>query len=141
MEVTRGGATVTFEKKKEAPAPAAAGAAKDAGKAAATPPAEPVEKWTQVAPQPTKPVEEAKINDIAAKVASLRADTFVEKLPAGSAELMTIATTFDQGKKSEKVVLYKAGADYYAIRPDDTGAAKLPMMGVEDIVKALDAAK
>lgn len=142
MEVTRGGATVTFEKKKEAPAPAAAaGAAKDAGKAAATPPAEPVEKWTQITPQPAKPIEEAKINDIASKVASLRADTFVEKLPAGSAELMTIATTFDQGKKSEKVVLYKAGADYYAIRPDDTGAAKLPMMGVEDIIKALDAAK
>ena len=45
------------------------------------------------------------------------------------------------GKKSEKVVLYKAGADYFAIRPDDTGAAKLPMMGVEDIIKALDAAK
>jgi hypothetical protein len=105
------------------------------------PPPEPVEKWTQVAPQPAKPVEEAKINDIAAKVASLRADTFVDKLPAGSAELMTIATTFDQGKKSEKIVLYKAGADYYAIRPDDTGAAKLPMMGVEDIIKALDAAK
>ena len=55
---------------------------------------------------------------------------------------MTIATTFDQGKKSEKVVLFKAGEDYYAIRPDDTdGAAKLPMMGVEDIIKALDAAK
>jgi hypothetical protein len=144
MEVTRGGATVTFEKKKETPAPAAAAAAKnaakDAGKAA-TPPPEPVEKWTQTAPQAPKPVEEAKINDIAAKVASLRADTFVEKLPAGSTELMTIATTFDQGKKSEKVVLYKAGADYYAIRPDDTGAAKLPMMGVEDIIKALDAAK
>jgi hypothetical protein len=154
MEVTRGGATVTFEKKKEtpAPAPAAAGAAgaagaaakdaaKDAGKAAPPASVEPVEKWTQVTPQPAKPVEEAKINDIASKVASLRADTFVERLPAGSAELMTIATTFDQGKKSEKVVLYKAGADYYAIRPDDTGAAKLPMMGVEDIIKALDAAK
>jgi hypothetical protein len=144
MEVTRGGATVTFEKKKEAPAPAATGpgaAAKDAGKAAATPRAEPVEKWTQVAPQPAKPVEEAKINDIAAKVASLRADTFVEKLPAGAIELMTIATTFDAGKKSEKVVVYKAGEDYYAIRPDDTGAARLPMMGVDDIVKALDAAK
>jgi Domain of unknown function (DUF4340) len=144
MEVTRGGATVTFEKKKEAPAPAANAAkdaAKDAGKAAPAPPAEPVEKWTQVAPQPAKPIEEAKINDIAAKVASLRADTFVERLPPGSTELMTIATTFDQGKKSEKVVLYKAGADYYAIRPDDTGAAKLPMMGVEDIIKALDAAK
>lgn len=143
MEVTRGGATVTFEKKKEAPAPAAAtAAAKDAGKsAAAAPPAEPVEKWAQVAPQPAKPVEEAKVNDIAAKVASLRADTFVEKLPAGAAEVMTIATTFDQGKKSEKVVLYKAGEDYYAIRPDDTGAAKLPMMGVLDIIKALDNAK
>lgn len=150
MEVTRGGATVTFEKKKETPAPAPAAAAagsaakdaaKGAGKAAPPPPPEPVEKWTQVAPQAAKPVEEAKINDIASKVASLRADTFVEKLPAGSIELMTIATTFDQGKKSEKVVLYKAGADYYAIRPDDTGAAKLPMMGVEDIVKALDAAK
>ena len=49
VEVTRGGATVTFEKKKEAPAPprrrpAAKDAAKDAGKAAPAPPPEPVEK-------------------------------------------------------------------------------------------------
>ena len=44
-------------------------------------PAEPVEKWTQTTPQPAKPIEEAKINDIAAKVASLRADTFIDKLP------------------------------------------------------------
>jgi hypothetical protein len=149
VEVTRGGATVAFEKKKEAPAPASAAAkdaakdagAKDAGKAAPMAPPEPVEKWTQSAPQPAKPIEEAKINDIASKIASLRADSFVDKLPAGSAELMTIATTFDAGKKSEKVVLYKAGTDYFAIRTDDTGAAKLPMMGVEDIIKALDAAK
>ena len=103
FEVTRGGATVTFEKKKEAPAaPAASAAAKDAAKSAPQPPPEPTEKWTQTAPQAAKPVEEAKINDIASKIASLRADTFIEKLPPGSAEVMTIATTFDAARSPKR---------------------------------------
>ncbi len=47
----------------------------------------------------------------------------------------------DDGKKSEKVVIHKAGPDYYATRADDAGAAKLPTTAVDDAIKALDAAK
>jgi Domain of unknown function (DUF4340) len=120
LEVTRAGATVTFEKKK--------GKEKDA-----------VEKWRQT--QPAKEIDASKIQDLVSKVAGLRADSFVDTLPAGATELATVATQFDEGKKSEKVALYKAGSDYFAVRPDDAGAAKLPAAGVEDIVKALDGLK
>lgn len=134
LDVTRGGATVTFEKKKEAPQKDAA--QKDAAQKDAAPQDVP-EKWVQT--QPAKAVDAPKIEDLASKVASLRADSFVDKLPAGATELLTIATQFEEGKKSEKVVVYKAGADYLVVRPDDAGAAKIPAAGAEDIVKALDA--
>jgi Domain of unknown function (DUF4340) len=117
LEITRAGAALVFEKKK--------GPEKDA-----------VEKWTQV--QPAKAVEEAKIDDLVTKVASLRAESFVDALPAGAAELARIATKFDEGKKEETVVLFKSGEDYYATRAGDAGAARLLNVAVTDMVAALD---
>jgi hypothetical protein len=128
LDVTRGGATTVFEKKKTKE--------KDAqGKE------NEVEKWAQTQPAPAKPVDAGKIEDAVTKLTGLRADSFVEKLPAGATELLTINTKFDEGKKSEKVVIHKAGADYYATRGDDAGASKLPTSGVDDAIKSLDAVK
>jgi hypothetical protein len=128
LDVTRGGATTVFEKSKVKE--------KDAkGKE------NEVEKWTQTQPAPPKPVDAGKIEDAVTKITGFRADTFVEKLPAGAAEVLTINTKFDEGKKSEKVVIHKAGTDYYATRGDDAGAAKLPTNSVDEAIKALDAVK
>lgn len=117
LEIARGGSTIAFEKKK--------GTEQDA-----------VEKWSQV--QPQKSVEESKIEDLVSKVASLRAESFVDALPAGAAEAARISTKFDENKKEETVVLHKAGDDYFATRADEAGAAKVPKAEVEAVFTALD---
>ena len=86
-------------------------------------------------------VDASKIEDVVGKITGLRADSFVEKLPAGAAELLTVNTKFDDGKKSEKVSSPKPATDYYAVRSDDAGAAKLATPAMVDAIKALDAAK
>jgi hypothetical protein len=129
LDVTRGGATTAFDKMKVTEKD-------DKGK-----PKEPVDKWTQTQPAPAKPVDVAKIEDVVGKLTSLHADSFADKLPAGAVEVLTINTKFDDGKKSEKVVIHKAGADYYAVRADDAGAARLSTASVDDAIKALDAAR
>jgi hypothetical protein len=129
LDVTRGGATTTFEKTKVKEKDAQ-GKEKEA-----------VDKWTQTQPQAAKPVDASKIDDAVGKITGLRADSFLDKLPAGATELLTINTKFDEGKKSEKVVVHKAGADYYATRTDDAGAAKLATTAVDGAIKALDAVK
>lgn len=117
LEVTRGGATVIFEKKK--------GTEKDA-----------VEKWTMA--QPARTVEDTKIDDLAGKVAGLRADSFVDAVPANAAEAARVATRFDDNKKQETVVIQRVGDDFYAVRGDEAGAAKLPRTEVEALFTALD---
>lgn len=118
LEVARnGGATLAFEKKK--------GPEKDA-----------VEAWTMV--QPAKKVEASTIEDLAGKVAGLRAESFAESLPKGAVELARITAKFDEGKKEETVTLYSAGADVYAVRSDEAGAAKLPKADVDAMFAALD---
>jgi hypothetical protein len=129
LDITRGGATTTFEKTKVKEKD-------DKGKEK-----EAVDKWTQTQPQPAKPIDAIKIDDAVGKLTSLRADSFVDKLPAGATEFLTINAKFDDGKKSEKVVVHKAGADYYATRGDDAGAAKVATAAVDDAIKTLDAAK
>jgi hypothetical protein len=119
LEITRAGKTVVFERKK--------GPEKDA-----------VMKW--VAVPPTKPVEEAKIEDLVGKVATLRAESFVNALPAGATEFARIQTAFDEGKHHDVVVIHQAGPDYFAIRQGDAGAGKLIAPAVTDIVTALTAA-
>ena len=118
LEITRAGTTIAFERKK--------GSGKDA-----------VEKWMAVAPAPA--VDEAKIEDLVNKVATLRAESFVDAVPAGAAEFARIETAFDEGKKHDSVVIHQAGPDYYAVRQGDAGAAKLIAPAVGDVVSALDA--
>jgi hypothetical protein len=118
LEIAKGGVTVVFERRK--------GPEKDA-----------VEKWAQV--QPAKTVDEAKIEDLVGKVATLRAESFVDALPAGATELARIQTAFDEGRKKETVVLHQAGSDYFAVRDGDAGAAKLIAPAVTDVITALEA--
>ncbi len=119
LEITRAGKTVVFERKK--------GPEKDAAM-----------KW--VAVPPTKPVDEAKIEDLVGKVATLRAESFVNALPAGATEFARVQTAFDEGKHHDVVVIHQAGPDYFAIRQGDAGAGKLIAPAITDIVTALTAA-
>ena len=118
LEIARAGKTAAFERKK------------DTGKDA-------VMKWVSVAPTPA--ADEAKIEDLVNKVATLRAESFVDALPAGATEFARIETAFDEGKKHDSVVISQAGPDYYAVRQGDAGAARLLAPAVTDIVTALEA--
>jgi hypothetical protein len=118
LEIARAGKTVVFERKK--------GPEKDA-----------VEKWAAVSP--AKAVDEAKIEDLVTKVSNLRAESFVDALPAGATEQLRIQTAFDQGHKRETVVVHQAGGVSYAVRDGDAGAAKLIAPAITELVAALDA--
>ena len=118
LEIARAGKTTTFERKK--------GPEKDA-----------VLKWMAVPPTPAS--SEDKIEDLVNKVATLRAESFVDALPAGAAEFLRIQTAFDEGRKHDVVVVHQAGPDYYAVRQGEAGAAKLLAPAVADITSALDA--
>jgi hypothetical protein len=118
LEIARAGKTMAFERKK--------GPEKDA-----------VLKWVAVPPTPA--ADEAKIEDLVGKVATLRAESFADALPAGATEFARIQTAYDEGRKHDTVVIHLAGPDYYAVRQGDAGVAKLLAPAVGDIVAALDA--
>ncbi len=118
LEIARAGTTTAFERKK--------GTEKDA-----------VLKWVAVPPAPA--ATEDTIEDLVNKVATLRAESFVDALPAGAAEFARIQTAFDEGRKHDVVVIHQAGLDYYAVRQGEAGVAKLLAPAVTDITTALDA--
>lgn len=118
LAISRGAVTTAFERKK--------GAEKDA-----------ILKWVAVAPTPA--ADDAKIEDLVNKVATLRAEAFVDALPTSAAEFARIQAAFDEGKKQETVVIHQAGPDYYAVRQGEAGAARLLAPAVTDVVTALDA--
>ena len=45
---------------------------------------------------------------------------------------------FDDGKKEERVTFGKAGADVFALRPGEPGAAKADAADLTDALKSLD---
>lgn len=122
LAITRGAATTAFERKKAD--------GKDAAKDATL-------KWVAVAPAPA--ADEAKIEDLVTKVSTLRAEAFVDALPAGATEFARIQAAYDDGKQQETVVIHQAGSDYFAVRQGEAGAARLLAPAVTDVVTALDA--
>jgi hypothetical protein len=120
LAITRGATTAAFEKK------AGGKDAKDA-----------TLKWVAVAPAPA--TDEAKIEDLVTKVSTLRAEAFVDALPAGATEFARIQAAYDDGKQQETVVIHQAGSDYFAVRQGEAGAARLLAPAVTDVVTALDA--
>ncbi|MPZ16785.1 MAG: DUF4340 domain-containing protein [Luteitalea sp.] len=120
LEITRDGTKRLFEKRKESKDDSAP------------------ERWTQV--QPQAKVDAATVDDLASRIADLRADSYVDSLPAGSAQVVAI-TAVSEGDKSESVTLYRSGKEAYAVRTGEPGAATIPADTLDDVVKALDAVK
>ena len=120
FELTRGGTTTAFEKQK--------------GKDASAP-----EKWVQA--QPKKDLDESKIVDFLSRFSNLRAESFVDALPAGATEVAQAKARSADGKKEDAVTFFKAGEDVYATRPGEPGAAKVGPADFNDAVKLLDALK
>ena len=120
FEVVRGSTSTVFEKQK--------------GKDAST-----AETWVQSSPA-TK-ADETKIVDFLSKFSNLRADSFVDSLPAGATEVASVIARFGENKKEERVTFLKAGSDMFATRPGEPGAAKVLSSEFDDAVKLLDAVK
>jgi hypothetical protein len=120
LEFTRGSDTQTFEKSKSKD--------KD-GKE--------VEVWKDAK---GATVDTMKIEDLLNKVTGLRASSFEATAPpALKMPAVSIKATFDS--KTETVTIARSGADAFAARPDEPGAARLETMAVDEALKALDALK
>jgi len=88
-----------------------------------------------------KDVDAAKADDLLTKVTGLRADSFVDAThPSLKTPALVVTVTFDD-KKSETVNLSKSGTDVFSSRPDEPGSGKLSSMGLDEVIKALDAMK
>lgn len=122
FEIVRAGSTVAFEKQK----------GKDANAA---------ESWVQAQPKPAKPLESSKIEEFLSKVSNLRAQSFVASLPAGSTEAARTTTQTAARKGDESVTFYRNGANVYAVRAGELGAAAVTATEFDDAIKALDALK
>lgn len=122
VEVTRAGQTVAFEKTKVK--------GKD-GKEE--------EKWRQVLPAP-RDVDGAKVDSLLTAITGARADTYVDdtKALSKSKPELTVVIKYDEGKKQDRVTFARSGADAYAQRTGEPGAAKIAASTLDAIVKALD---
>ena len=86
-------------------------------------------------------VDTAKVEDFLTKLSNLRAQSFEASAPSvlKFPELM-VNVRFDQDK-TETVNLARSGAEVFAARGDEPGAAKVETTPYEDTIKALDALK
>jgi len=119
LEVTRGGQTVVFEKKKgEGDKP---------------------DTWRRVTPT-AGDVDREKVEGLLSKLANMRAASFTESTAKTGldAPAMTVLVNFEDGKKEDRVMFGKVGADVYASRPGEPGAAKLDAADFDEAIKALD---
>ncbi|MEI6668327.1 MAG: DUF4340 domain-containing protein [Acidobacteriota bacterium] len=120
LEVTRGSATVAFERVK--------------GKDGA-------EKWRQVGQ--TKDLDQPKVDALLSSLSSIAVDKYVDaaaKTGLASPAAVVVAK-FDDGKKEEKVAFGKVGSDLFAARTGEAGAMQLAPSRLDDVFKALDALK
>jgi hypothetical protein len=120
VEITRNGQTIVLDRVK---------AAKE-GEA---------DTWHRTSPTVGDP-ERTKVETLLAGLADIRATSFVDT-PAKTGldkPTLTIVAKFDEGKKEERVVFGKNGADVYAARRDDPGASKVDAEKFDEANKNLD---
>jgi Domain of unknown function (DUF4340) len=94
--------------------------------------------WKQVAPS-AKDVDQAKVDDLIGAITQARASSFVDAPPKGALDKpeLTITIKSNEGKREEKVTIGRAGADVFASRAGEPGAAKLDVPALDAMVKAL----
>ena len=120
LEITRDAATVAFERLK--------GKGKDGADA-----------WQNAATK--KAVDAAKFEAFLTKLSGTRAQSFADDEDqdgAGRAGRARLKATFDEGKKNETVTIGRVGAEVFAGRTDEPGAAKLDATEFDETLKALD---
>ena len=120
VELTRDGQTVVFERVKGQGANAQ-------------------DKWRRVSPNPAD-VDRDKVEGFLSRLSNMRAASFVETTAKTGLDkpALSVVAKFDDGKKEERVVFGKEGADVYASRPGEPGAAKTDATDFTESIKTLD---
>lgn len=120
VEITRNGQTVAFEKSK--------------GQGQNAP-----DVWKRVAPTPGD-VDKDKIDSLLSRLSNMRASSFVgaDAKTGLDKPAMSVVAKFDDGKKEDRATFGKNGADVYASRPGEPGAAKVDASDFTDVNKTLD---
>jgi len=97
------------------------------------------DKWRRVSPKPAE-LDRDKVDGFLSRLANLRASSFVESTAKTGLDkpAMTVVVKFDEGKKEERVVFGKEGADVYASQPGEPGAAKTDATDFTESMKTLD---
>ena len=122
LEITRAGVTHAFEK-----TPVKTGEGKEEI------------AWRRVAPAAGE-VDGTKIDSLLSTLTSTRATSFVESLPAAASVEAVVALSFDEGRGNERVTLYKAGDDAFAVR-DGGQPARIDAGALTSVLKTLDELK
>lgn len=125
IEATRAGETVAFEKTRTTGAD---------GKE--------VEQWRQVEPA-AKDVDGAKVDALLFSATGARAESFVPDTAKTGLDspALTLAITFDEGKRQDHVSFARSGDEVFASRRGMPGAAKVDAATLDGILKALDELK
>jgi hypothetical protein len=120
LEITRNGQTLAFDK------------VKGEGENAA-------DTWKRVSPTPADP-DKDKFQTFVAALADIRTVSFVDSAARTglASPAMTVVAKYDDGKKEERVLFAKSGADAYASRPDDPGASKIDAEKLDEALKSVD---
>jgi len=120
LEIVRGASTVAFEKTTD----------KDG-----------ISKWKRV--NPAKDVETQAMDSLLSALSGLSVDGYVDaKAKTGAESAVAVVTAkFDDGKKEERVVFGRVGADTFAVRAGEPGAARVDTAKFDEVIKALEAIK
>ncbi len=119
IEITRSGQTIVLERVK---------GQKDQA-----------DKWHRASPNP-KDVDKDPMDSLLSKLSMMRAESFADSTANTglNTPVMTVAVTFDEGKKHEQVTFGRSGENAYASRPDLPGAAKIDSTDFTETLKTLD---
>ena len=95
--------------------------------------------WKRVSPSGGD-VDKEKMDSLLAKLSNMRASSFVDSTAKTGLDkpALTVSVKFDEGKKEEKVTFGQSGADVFASRPGEPGAAKADSADFNDAVKSFD---
>jgi hypothetical protein len=100
------------------------------------------EKWRQLSPQ-ARDLDQPAFDSLVSAITGTRATGFVDAAPAKAlaAPEMMVTVTSSEGKRQERVTFVKAGADAFAARDGEPGAAKIEASAIDSITKALQELK
>jgi len=88
-----------------------------------------------------KDVDSAKADDLLSKVTGLRAASFEDQPNASLKSPALVVTVTYAENKTETVTFGRMGTDVFASRSDEPGTAKVEGMGLDEVMKGIDAVK